>query len=299
MNEIASLIQLAKQPQGFNCGVGRSTTPDCLRNSLSDICALLEIADVDKPSDRRFPQRRVKAGRWIFNSGQKFDSVFIVYSGAVKTALLDDAGNETILSFPLRGELLGFDALHTNCHPSQAVALTDCELIVVPFCDLIKLTHEHLTIETWFYREISRALAHEHAMLGVLSTLGSEARVARFLLQLSARFNNLGYSSTHFSLPMTRQEIGSYLGLTLETVSRAFSALHEAQLIDICRRTVVLKNLDGLRTLKKIPSATTEPCQTHRTTANLHVVKGQCTTPIRHDRSTWLSLATSPQFHQR
>lgn len=294
MNEIASPIQLRSKSNTSTAD--SSHTPmrsDCTRSSLADICLLLNISGVGTTSDRMFLRRRVKAGCWIFSSGQKFDSVFIVYSGSIKTLLIDEAGNEQILSFPLRGDLLGLDGLHARCHPSQAVALTDCELIVIPFCDLMKLTHEHLPIETWLYCAVSRALGHEHALTGVLSTLCSEARVARFLLLLSERFKKLGCSSTHFSLHMTRQEIGSYLGLSLETVSRALSALHEAQLIDISRRTVVLRNLEGLRDLKKIPSIATNHRQSIATTAALHVIKSGNATAVRRAQPTWFSLVTS------
>lgn len=257
MNAIARPTQLLAPPPGIRALTNlAAAATDRMKSSLSDICQLLGITDVGKPLDNQFMRRQVKAGRWIFGGGQKFDSVFIVSSGSIKTMLLDEAGNEQILSFPLRGDLLGVDGLHAKYHPSQAVALTDCELVVIPFCELIKLTHEHSAIETWFYGAISREMAREHAVMGLLGTLGSEARVARFLVSLSERFEALGYSPTHFSLHMTRQEIGSYLGLTLETVSRALSALHDAQFIDISQRTVVLKNIDGLRVLKKLSPST-------------------------------------------
>ena len=294
MNEIASPIQLRSKSNTNTSNSG--DTPiisDCTRSSLADICLLLDIPGVGTTSDSVFLRRRVKAGCWIFSSGQKFDSVFIVYSGSIKTLLIDEAGNEQILSFPLRGDLLGLDGLHARCHPSQAVALTDCELIVIPFCDLMKLTHEHLSIETWLYCAVSRALAHEHALMGVLSTLCSEGRVARFLLLLSERFKKLGYSSTQFSLHMTRQEIGSYLGLSLETVSRALSALHDAQFIDISRRSVVIKNLDGLRDLKKIPPTTPNHRQASSNTAALHVIKSPHPTLVRRTQPTWFSLVTA------
>jgi CRP/FNR family transcriptional regulator, anaerobic regulatory protein len=257
MNATAHLNQLLILPLDIGASTNLAASAiDQTKSSPSDVCKLLGIADVGSQFDDKFTRRRVKAGRWIFGSGQKFDSLFIVSSGTIKTMLLDEAGNEQILSFPLRGDLLGIDGLHAKHYPSQAVAITDCELVVIAFSDLIKLTREHNAVETWFHCAISQEMAREHAVMGLLGTLGSEARVARFLLSLSERFEALGYSPTHFSLHMTRQEIGSYLGLTLETVSRAMSALHDAQFIDVSQRTVVLKNRDGLRILKKIPIAT-------------------------------------------
>jgi CRP/FNR family transcriptional regulator, anaerobic regulatory protein len=292
MNAIARPAQLLTPP-GIRALTNLAVAVnDRMRSSLSDICQLIGIADVGKPSDNHFQRRRVKAGRWIFGGGQKFDSVFIVSSGSIKTMLLDEAGNEQILSFPLRGDLLGVDGLHAKYHPSQAVALTDCELVVIPFCELIKLTREHTAIETWFYCAISREMAREHAVMGLLGTLGSEARVARFLVSLSERFEALGYSPSHFSLNMTRQEIGSYLGLTLETVSRALSALHDAQFIDISQRTVVLKNIDGLRTLKKLSPSTRlyslKGC--HKNTPNTGESRHALATKKSH--SIWSPLVT-------
>jgi CRP/FNR family transcriptional regulator len=237
-------------------------TQDKLRSSLSEVCQLLGIADIGFASAAQFQRRRVKAGGWIFGGGTngpnstKLDSVFVVCSGFLKTLLIDEAGNERILGFPMRGDLLGIDGLHADFHPSQAVAITECEVIVIPVRELITLAHQHALLETWFYCAMSRELAREHAVVGLLSTLGAEARVARFLVALGERFGALGYSCTQFNLHMTRQEIGSYLGLTLETVSRSFSALHDAHLIKINQRAVTLFDTGALRAFKKLTPLT-------------------------------------------
>ena len=236
-----------------------------VQSSLADICNLLGIADVDEDSDVQFHRKRVTPGRWVFGSGQKFDNVYLVLSGFLKTLLLDEEGNEQILSFALKGDLLGIDGLHSGVYPSQAVALTDAELIAIPFTELTKLARQHSAIETWLYRAISREMALEHTVVGILGTAGAEVRVARFLVSLSTRFEFLGYSPTQFNLNMTRQEIGSYLGLTLETVSRALSALNDAGLIRINQRAVILKNIEALRSLKKLPAGA-KLFRTHRCT---------------------------------
>ncbi len=259
-----------------------------LRSSLSEVCQLLRIADIGVASATQFQCRRVKAGRWIFGSGAggaKLDSIFIVYSGFVKTLLIDEAGNERILGFPMRGDLLGIDGLHADFSPSQAVAITDCEVIVVPVRELITLAHQHSVLETWFYCAMSRELAREHAVVGLLGTLGAEARVARFLVSLGERFGALGQSCTHFNLHITRQEIGSYLGLTLETVSRSLSALHDARLISINQRAVTLFDTATLRALKKL----TPPTKLYsiRSPATEHA------TLNKRNNSIWSSL-TSP-----
>jgi CRP/FNR family transcriptional regulator, anaerobic regulatory protein len=224
-------------------------------SSLSDVCSLLNIPNIGIDTDVQFQRRRVKAGQWLYASNEKFDSIFVVYSGFLKTLILDEAGNEQILDFPLKGDLLGIDGLHTEHYASSAVALTDCELVVIPFRDLAALTRDHVTLESWLYRAISRELVREYSVVGLLGTLGAEARVARFLISLSERFKRLGYSAVEFNLRMTRQEIGSYLGLTLETVSRSLSALQATGLISINQRAVSLHDIDGLRLVHKLATA--------------------------------------------
>ena len=221
--------------------------------SLLSVCHLLGIPNIVVDTDIRFQRRRVKAGHWLFGSGEKFNDVFIVYAGFLKTVLVDDAGNEQILGFPMKGDLLGIDGLQNEHYASQAVALTDCDLVVIPFAELMSLGHEYTLLESWLYRAVGRELVREHAVVGLLGTLGAEARVARFLVALSERFSAIGYSSASFNLRMTRQEIGSYLGLTLETVSRSLSALDDAGLIHINQRAVEIRDIESLRSLQKIP----------------------------------------------
>ena len=264
-------------------------TPDKLRSSLSEVCQLLGIADIGFASAAQFQRKRVKAGAWVLGggtNGAKLDSVFVVCSGFLKTLLIDEAGNEQILGFPMRGDLMGIDGLHADFHPSQAIAITECEVIVIPVRELITLARQHALLETWFYCAMSRELAREHAVVGLLGTLGAEARVARFLVALGERFRALGYSCTQFNLHMTRQEIGSYLGLTLETVSRSFSALHDARLISINQRAVTLFDTGALRALKKLTPLT-----------KLYSIQSHAAdhpTPTKLNNSIWSSLTNPP-----
>lgn len=232
-----------------------ATSGDNAQCTLTEVCKLLKISSIVDDDELRFARRRVRAGQWIFGAGDKFDSVYIVYTGFVKTVLVDEAGNEQILGFPLKGDVLGIDGIHAERYASQAVALTDCELVVIPFHDLATLGHGSQALENWLYKAVSRELVREHAVIGLLGTLSAEARVARFLASLSDRFAELGYSPTEFILRMTRQEIGSYLGLTLETVSRSFSAMDDCGLIDVNQRAIVIRDLAALRCLQKLPSS--------------------------------------------
>ncbi len=248
----------AQCPTTTYLGPAQAESRDSGWCSLPEICQLLSIPNIDAKSNVRFQRRRIKAGQWLFGNGEKFSSVFIVYSGFLKTLLVDEVGNEQILGFPMKGDLLGIDGLHNEHYASQAAALTDCDLVVVPFHELKSLGHEHVFLENWLYRAMGRELVREHAVVGLLGTLGAEARVARFLVSLSDRFAANGYSPVSFNLRMTRKEIGSYLGLTLETVSRSLSALHDAELIEIKQRAVEIKDIVFLRSLQKL-FATPQP----------------------------------------
>ena len=262
---------------------------DGLSSSLTDICSLLKIPQIGIVADLQFQRRRVKAGQWVFGCGEKFDAVFIVHSGFLKTLILDEAGNEQILGFPLKGDLLGIDGLHSEHYASHAVALTDCELVVIPFRDLALLGHDHATLENWLYRAVSRELVREYSVVGLLGTLGAEARVARFLVSLSDRFKTLGYSPVEFNLRMTRQEIGSYLGLTLETVSRSLSALQLAGFIGINQRAVMLNDIVGLRAIQKIAA----PGKSGVKPVTAKSQRVTRTKTVKHDHSIWAHLAAA------
>lgn len=225
---------------------------DTLSSTIPELCKLLGFPTIEDDQALQFQRRRVKAGQWVYATGDALEAIFAVHAGCLKTMLIDHAGNEQILGFPHKGDLLGMDGVFSGCHASQAIALTDCELIVIPFYELAKLGAASMALENWLYRTTSRELAREHALVGLLGTLSADARVARFLVSLSERFAEAGYSPTAFRLCMTRKEIGNYLGLTLETASRTLSALHSAGLIAIDQRDVEIKDLVTLRSLHRI-----------------------------------------------
>ena len=194
-----------------------------------------------------------KTGQRIHTIGQPFDTLFIVHSGFLKTVLIDEFGNEQVLSFPMKGDLFGVDGIHTKRYASEAVALSNCDLILLPFKKFIALGRTHSELEHAMYSVMSRELVREQGMVSMLGALSAEARVARFLVSLSERFSEMGYSSKLFNLRMTRHEIGSYLGLTLETVSRTLSAFNEFGLITVDQRSIGIKDIDSLRTLRRLP----------------------------------------------
>jgi len=226
-----------------------------LWSSLKEVCDLLHIATISTlaADELLFQHVQFKTGQRIHTIGQAFDTLYIVNSGFLKTVLIDEFGNEQVLSFPMKGDMLGVDGIHTRHYSSEAVALSDCDLILLPFRKLTALGRVHLELENVMYGVMSRELVREQAMIGMLGALSAEARVARFLVALAERFAQMGYSSKLFNLRMTRHEIGSYLGLTLETVSRTLSAFNEIGLITVDQRTIGIRDPDALKTLRRLP----------------------------------------------
>ena len=232
-----------------------------LWSSLADVCHLLQITPnfLANGSEIVFQHVQFKAGQRIYTSGQAFDTLYIVNSGFLKTVLLDESGNEQVLSFPMRGDVLGVDGIHAKQYMSEAVALSSCDIIIVPFKVFASLGRKYPELELSLYGVMSRELTREQAMAGMLGSLSAEARVARFLVSLSERFAAMGYSGKEFNLRMTRQEIGSYLGLTLETVSRTLSAFDRLGLVSVEQRSISLKDPQALKTLRRLPPSKAQP----------------------------------------
>jgi CRP/FNR family transcriptional regulator len=239
--------------------VRATSQADAHRSTLAESCRLLGLPEVAgaRQVDTTFLHRRLKAGQRLTSQGEPFEALYIVADGYFKTFVADETGNQLVLGFPLRGDLVGADGLCNHRHASYAVALTDAEVVVVPFRSIAHLGRSLDDFEQLIYRAISRELVTDHSLRSLIGTLGAEARVARFLANFADRCGRAGRPAARITLPMTRQEIGSYLGLTLETVSRAFSALADAGLIHVAQREVELCDVDQLRVLQKLhPSAT-------------------------------------------
>ncbi len=256
-----SNLSTLSQPNRF---VDISTMPDnawrqqgSLWSNLRQVCDLLAIpAPVSADEeDTLFQHVRFKAGQRIHRIGQSFDTLYIVNSGFLKTVHIDEYGNEQVLSFPMKGDLLGIDGIHKQHYASEAIALSDCDMILLPYKTFTALGRIHVELEQAMFSVMSREIVREQLMISMLSALSAEAKVARFLTNLGERFNQMGYSGRSFNLRMTRQEIGSYLGLTLETVSRTLSALNELGMISVEQREINLIDPVALKTLRRLPPA--------------------------------------------
>lgn len=224
--------------------------------SLDEVCDLLRIAR-EIPQGRRllrFEQIRVSERQRIFAVGQCFDALYLVKSGFLKTTLLDGYEQERVLDFPMKGDLLGIDGIDSSRHTSEAIALSDADIILIPFRSFKNIGIDFPGFDSAIYSVMGRALSREQNVRSMLAALPGEARVARFLFVLGDRYAAMGYSNKLFNLRMTRAEIGSYLNLALETVSRILSALSELGLITVDQRTIGIEDREALRTMRRLPS---------------------------------------------
>ncbi len=228
-----------------------------LLSNLSDVCSLLNITDPVNSACKEilFQHMHYKAGKRIYMVGQQFDTLFLVNSGFLKTVVIDECGNELVLGFPMKGDLLGTNAIHSKQHVTEVVALSDCDLILIPFKTFFNLGRTYLEFEHAMLEVMSRELVREQMTICMMSALGAEAKVARFLVSLGKRFSELGYSGKVYNLRMTRLEIANYLGLAIETVSRTLSAFHELGLIVVYQRQIRIVDAESLASLRRLPLA--------------------------------------------
>lgn len=194
-------------------------------------------------------KRRVRQGEFLYCGSAEFRCLFVVRAGMFKTILIDSEGREQVTGFHMTGEVLGLDAIETERCSSSAVALEDSEAWEIPFPRLEALCRQDQAMQRMFHRLMSREIQRDYLMMLLLGSMSAEERLAAFLMNLSQRLTERGYSPVRFVLRMSRREIGSYLGLTLETVSRVFSRFQRDGLIRAELKAVELKDIERLRAM--------------------------------------------------
>lgn len=194
-------------------------------------------------------RRKIKRGQSLYRSGDPFEAIFAVRTGFFKTGVLLEDGREQVTGFQMAGEIMGMDGISSEAHACNAVALEDSEVCSIPYDMLEQLQTEIRPLQHHFHKVMSREIVRDQGVMMLLGTMRAEERLAAFLLNLSQRFTARGYSATEFHLRMTREEIGSYLGLKLETVSRALSHFQESGLIGVQQKHIRILDIAGLRKL--------------------------------------------------
>ena len=198
-------------------------------------------------------RRSVPRGDTLFRTGDSFQALFAVRTGFFKTCVSSEDGRDQVTGFQMAGELLGLDGIGTDRHTCDAVALEDSTVCVIPYHMLEGLAHEVTDLQRVFHEIMSREIVRDHGVMLLLGSMRAEERLAAFLLNLTQRLHARGYSRTELVLRMTREEIGSYLGLKLETVSRTFSKFQDDGLLEVKQRQIRIVSQDGLKRLVNNP----------------------------------------------
>jgi CRP/FNR family transcriptional regulator len=225
----------------------------CSNCNLRELCLPkgLDAADMRRVEQLVYARRRVRRREALFNAGDEFKSVYAVHSGFLKTTVLNADGREQVTGFCMPGELLGLDGIGSGRYHGNALALEDCEVCVLPFSLIEELGREIPALQRHLHCVLSREIVRDHGVMMLLGSMRAEERLAAFLLNLSKRFTRRGYSPSDFHLRMTREEIGSYLGLKLETVSRLFSRFQEDGILEVQQKHVRIRDSAALEAALK------------------------------------------------
>ena len=221
----------------------------CSACHLRDLCLPcgMTAPDVDRLDSMMFGRRKVKAGQTLYREGDKFQYIYAVRAGTLKSSLMLADGREQVSGFHIAGELVGLDGVAQGSHASSTMALEDTELCAIPYAHLSDMAANTTGMQHVISRLMSREILREHSLMMLLGSMNAEERLAAFLLNLSQRYAARGYSPSEFHLRMSRAEIGSYLGMKLETVSRTFSAFQQQRLLEVDKRHIRITDIDGLR----------------------------------------------------
>ena len=239
---VVPIIAEAKPDQGAH----RATCSTC---NLRELCLPSGLcpADLERVEKIVHARRRIKRGEALFNAGDPFNSMYAIRVGFFKSSVLDGDGREQVTGFFMGGELLGIEGIGAGQYNATATALEDSEVCVMPFSLIEEMSHEIRALQRHLHAVLAREIVRDHGVMMLLGSMRAEERVAVFLLNLSQRFTVRGYSPSEFYLRMTREEIGSYLGLKLETVSRVLSRFQEQGLVAVQQKFIRITDIPGLR----------------------------------------------------
>jgi CRP/FNR family transcriptional regulator len=192
---------------------------------------------------------RLKKGESLYRAGEPFHALYAVRLGSLKTTVLAEDGREQVAGYHMLGDIIGLDGIGTDRHGCQATALEDTEVCIMPFERLEDLARNVPALQHNLHQFLAREITRDHNVMLLLGSMRAEERLAVFLVNLSERYRRRGYSSSEFVLRMTREEIGSYLGLKLETVSRLFSRFQDEGVIQVQGRNIKVVDMPKLREL--------------------------------------------------
>lgn len=221
----------------------------CSNCNLRELCMPIgfNTEDMQKLDEVVATRRRVKQGDLLFRDGEPFKSLFAIRTGFFKTCVSTSDGREQVTGFQMAGEIIGLDGIVSDHHSCNAVALEDADVCVMPFANVEELSREFPVLQRHVHKIMSREIVRENSMMLLIGNMRSEERLAAFLLNLVQRLHARGFSQSEITLRMSREEIGSYLGMKLETVSRAFSKFSDEGIIEVKQRYVKIVDPDALK----------------------------------------------------
>jgi CRP/FNR family transcriptional regulator len=221
----------------------------CSNCNLRELCMPmgLKSEELDRIDQMVAVRRKVKRGTTLFRNGEVFTSLYAIRTGFFKTSIASEDGRDQVTGFQMAGEIIGLDGIVNDHHTCDAVALEDAEVCVMPFEQIEALSREVTALQHHMHKIMSREIVREHGVMLLLGSMRAEERLAAFLLNLVQRLHARGFSQSELILRMTREEIGSYLGLKLETVSRTFSKFVEDGIVEVKQRHVRIIDTEALR----------------------------------------------------
>ncbi|GAB3360295.1 MULTISPECIES: fumarate/nitrate reduction transcriptional regulator Fnr [Giesbergeria] len=221
----------------------------CSNCNLRELCMPLGLTDaqIQRIDEVVATRRKIKRGGTLFRNGEAFTSLYAIRTGFFKTCVATEDGRDQVTGFQMAGEVIGLDGIVNDRHTCDAIALEDAEVCVMPFDRIEELSREVTALQSHVHKIMSREIVREHGVMLLLGSMRAEERLAAFLLNLVQRLHARGFSQSELVLRMTREEIGSYLGLKLETVSRTFSKFVEDGIVEVRQRHVRILSTDALK----------------------------------------------------
>lgn len=244
----------------------------CKTCAMAGLCtsSRIDTLSLGRLNDAVQCVRIVHRGHALYRPGDAFRSIYAIRTGSFKTVVMHHQGHEQVTGFGIVGDTLGIEGIASGRHSCEAVALEDSSVCVMPFELLEMLCREVKTIQHHVHQMLGAEIVRESTLMMLLGTMTAEERVAFFLADLSRRWQARGYSAAAFTLKMTREEIGCYLGLKLETVSRTVTKLQRRQLIRACGKDLRILDIEGLRKLATDVGPASFRGQQHRQAYGLH-----------------------------
>jgi CRP/FNR family transcriptional regulator len=240
----------------MNISSGKEILNKCSTCVLGQFClplglSAMEVAQVDTLVKDRV---QLHKGDTLYRHGEPLNAMYSVRFGTLKTEHSLPDGRAQIIGFHMPGEILGLDGIGEHQYQANAIALEESEVCIIRFSEFENLASQIPSLQHQFHRILSRELTQDQRHLLSLGTLRAEERLAGFLINLSQRYAARGYECTEFDLKMSREDIGSYLGIQIETVSRMLSRFTESGLLQIKQRHVKLIDIEGLYQLAGVPN---------------------------------------------